>query len=95
MEELNLISEDNDFLIFEDIFHGKPARFFKNKHSGEIKISTNDVARCLGYESVNDMLSEDSSLDTINEWKRKYPDKPVFGSYGSGALFESIQNRIK
>jgi hypothetical protein len=86
---LILVSEYFFSQIFEDVYYdGTPVRFIKNRFTGEIKISADDAARCIGFDSLNDLLGTDHSLDAISEWKRDNPDKPVFGELGSGALLE-------
>ena len=88
---LKLVSEDFFRQTFEDVYYeGTPVRFIKNKFTGEIRIASNDVARVLGYETINDLLGTDGSLDAISEWKKSNPDKSVFGKYGSGSMFEEI-----
>jgi hypothetical protein len=88
MANMKVIHEDFFTEVLEDYFEGIPVRFFRNKFSGEIKICGNDMARCLGFNSLNDMLSTDKGLDVISEWRKEHPNKPVFGSVGSGAMFE-------
>ena len=90
MSELKIVYEDFFNRVFESDYEGIRVRFFKNKFTGEIKISADDTARCLGYNSLNELLSSDNGLDAISEWKKDNPDRSVFGGYGSGAMFEEI-----
>lgn len=90
MANLKLIYEDFFHQTFLDEFQGIPVRFTRNKFTGKVKISAEDTARCLGYDSLNDLLSTDHGLDVISEFKKEHPDVPVFGDYGSGAMFEKV-----
>ena len=95
MSELKIVYEDFFHQVFESEYKGIPVRFFKNKFTGEIKISANDTAKCLGYDSLNELLSSDNGLDVISDWKKDNPDKPVFGGYDSGAMFEESKLNYK
>lgn len=88
MANLKLISEDFFTQVFEDYFKGIPVRLIRNKFTGEVKINAEDMAKCLGFDSLNDLLSADVGLDAINEQRKKNPDMPIFGDFGSGAMFE-------
>ena len=88
MANLKLIHKDFFSEIYESYFDNIPVRFIKNVFTGEIKISANDTAKCLGFDNLNELLSTDDGLDVISEWKKQNPNKPVFGERGSGALFE-------
>ena len=91
MTNSKLIHEDFFYQIFESVYYdGTPVRFIKNKFTEEIRIAANDVARVLGYDSINSLLGTDASLDAISEWKKNNPGKAVFGGYGSGAMLEEI-----
>ena len=85
-----LVSENFFYQIFEDNFQGTPVRFYRHKFSGAVTINANDCAHVLGYDSMNEFLGTDDGLDSINNWKRDHPYKPVFGDNGSGAMFEEI-----
>ena len=88
---LKLVSEDFFHQIFEDVYYdGTPVRFIKSRFTGEIRISSNDVARVLGYGSINDLLGTDGGLDAVSDWKKDNPGKTVFGKYGSGAMLEEF-----
>ena len=84
----NIIFEDSESVIFEDYFEGTPIRFVCNKLTNEIKVDAQAVARCLGYASFDELLSTDEALDGINEIKKEFPGRPLFGEYGSGAILE-------
>ena len=86
-----LVHEDFFNQIFEDNFKGMPVRFIKNKFTGAISINADDCCRCLGYGSVNDLLSTDKELDIVGDWMRDNPGKSVFGKHGSGAMFEEAR----
>ena len=88
---IRLTGEYSSCQIFEVTYNdGTPVRFIRDRFTGEIRICVDDVARCLGYASLNDMLGEDACLDAISKLKNSNPDRPVFGDYGSGAMFEKV-----
>jgi len=89
MADLKTIHEDYFFKTLLGYFQGNPVRFQVNKINGEIKISADDAARCLGFDTLNDLLATDHGLDVISDFKKDHPDRPVFGEPGSGAMFES------
>ena len=88
MAELTVINEDFVYRTLLGFFQGIPVRIRHNKITGEIKFSGDDVARCLGFDSLNTMLSTDGALDVMGEWLKANPGKPLFGDPGSGAFFE-------
>ena len=88
MEDFELIYEDFFFSVYETCIKGTTVRFSHNKITNEIRVSGDDMAKHLGYDSFNELLGTDIGLDAINEWKEKYPDNPVFGGSGSGAMLE-------
>jgi len=90
MGNLRLIKDDGIFLLFVDYFQGIPVRILKNKYTEEIKFMADDVARCLGYDSLHDLLSSDEGLDYISNWKKEHNDIPLFGNSDSGSMFEQI-----
>ena len=90
MAQSAVIHEDYFFKTFISYFEGNPVRFQLNKITGEIKISADDTARCLGFDTLNDLLSSDGGLDAISHFKKHNPDKPTFGDTQSGAMFQSV-----
>ena len=89
MAELTVIQENFVYRILLGFFQGIPVRIQHNKITDEIKFSGDDVARCLGFDSLNTMLSTDGALDVMGEWLKANPDKPLFGDTQSGAMFQS------
>ena len=84
-----IVFEDDSVIVFVNYFEGNPIRFVLNKTNGELRMDAQAAARCLGFDSLNDMLSTDGALDVINEVKKECPDKPLFGAYGNGAMLET------
>jgi|GEM_PF-2977836 len=62
-----LINSTNEYEIYQDTFKGTPVRFFKDRQTGEIKVSVDDMAKVLGYKDEHEMLSQDEHLDALNE----------------------------
>jgi prophage antirepressor-like protein len=75
--------EDEKYIYFLDYFRGNRIEVMKDKISGEIFFNADDVVRCLGIgNTMNEFLSSDEGLDWINELKKEYPCKTVFGEHG-------------
>lgn len=65
------INSDQDFDYFVDKFQGIEVRMQIDKKTGELFFNSDDAARCLGYESMSDMLDKEPKavnvfLDGIN-----------------------------
>ncbi|MDH6342930.1 hypothetical protein M2480_002044 [Parabacteroides sp. PFB2-12] len=58
---------------------GKTIRATKDKVTGEMLFSTDDVFQLMGYKSTEDYFSSDAGLDGINHWKEANPGKELFG----------------
>jgi len=87
-----LVSEDFFYQKFEDVYYdGAPVRFYRHKFSGAITINADDCARCLGHNSINDLIGSDVGLDAVSNWMKDHPNKPIFGDCGSGAMIEKMQ----
>ena len=89
MTQLRFISEDSTYKIFESFYHEIPVRFMYNKLTDVIKIDVDACAKCLGFDSINEMLSTNEGLDFIIESKKENPNRQLFGALESGAIFES------
>lgn len=79
--ELTKTNEDWCNEYYTSYFEGYPIKFIKNKLTGEIHIDADKVVQAMGIASdFNEYLGTDEGLDLINEWNRKYPDMPFFGT---------------
>jgi hypothetical protein len=77
---MKLISENSIVAIFEDEFMGHSVHFYKNKITGEITINADHVIRVCGLgNSLDEFLSTDEGLDTINRYNKEHPGKSFFG----------------
>lgn len=75
--------EDENYEYFEGIFEGKTIRMRMSKATGEILFDADDCLKVLGLgDNVNEFLSTDKGLDTLNDFKRDHPDIDVFGEKG-------------
>ena len=68
--------EDKNYIQFMDYFEGNQMRFSLNKKNGEFLINSDDVAKALGFESMDELLQSnpkmaDIFLDGMNNGKVK------------------------
>ena len=71
--------EDDIYIYYEAIYKGFPISIRHCKQTGEIFFNADDVCRLLGDGDFKAYLGTDEGLDFINDMKRKYPDRKVFG----------------
>ncbi len=62
---------------FLDHFEGQPVRILRNRLNGEILFEGESVARCMGFESEQDMMSDDRVLDAIIDHIRQEGESPL------------------
>ena len=77
--------ENDKYIFFKSINfeHGWILNLMLNKVTNEVYFDANDVSRCLGLgETIRDFLSTDDGLDTISEFKKEFPDRPIIGKNG-------------
>ena len=48
MNDLKIVKETPEEIIYLSYFEGQPVRFMRNKRTGEITINADDVVRALG-----------------------------------------------
>jgi len=52
--------------VFEDFYEGNQVRFLKDRVTSEIRLHGEDVAKCLGFNSIDEMLlSNDMMLNAF------------------------------
>lgn len=66
-----LIEETASHKVFLSHFGNSPVRFIQDKGIGSVMMNSEDVAKCLGFESLQDLLSNnpegaDMYLDAMN-----------------------------
>lgn len=76
MERMKIIAEDTERFTMLDYFEGQPVRFYKSKKTNEVYVNADDMAKILGYKNQEELLSQDATLDVLNEEHRLNPDKP-------------------
>lgn len=80
MNGVTKTGEDWQNEYFVAHFQGSPITFVKNRWTGEMRMSADDVIKALGLgDNFNEFISTDDGLDFINDWKRDHPDIPFFG----------------
>ena len=80
MNDLQIVKETPEEIIYLSYFEGQPVRFMRNKRTGEITINADDVVRALGEaDSFEAFLGSDKGLDFISDWKKEHPNTPFFG----------------
>ena len=89
MNDLKIVKETPEEIIYLSYFEGQPVRFMRNKRTGEITINADDVVRALGEaDSFEAFLRSDKGLDFISDWKKEHPNTPFF----CGAVKNKIIN---
>lgn len=73
---MNKIGETITHVIFLDFFQGTPIRFLQTKATGEITIHAEDAAKVLGFNNLEDMMSDNAVLDLLNDYKKENPYEP-------------------
>jgi hypothetical protein len=83
-ERMRIIAEDAERITMLDYFEGKPVRFYKDKATGEVHINGEDMAMCMGYESLEELMATDHALDAMIEYNKEHPGKPMFKDIAPG-----------
>ncbi|GAB3953285.1 hypothetical protein GCM10028805_36680 [Spirosoma harenae] len=68
---------DSQYDYFLDYFQGIPVKSLRDRKTGEIHFDLNSVAECLGYASVESMMSDDRVLDAINDHTQQTGKPPL------------------
>lgn len=68
---------DAQYEYYLDYFQGMPVKILRDRKTGEIFFDAGSVTKCLGYESTQDMMSQDEVLDLINQHKRETGESPL------------------
>jgi len=77
------IKETDKYVYFEFVFKGNKIKVIQDKVSKELLFDADDVIKSVGLgENVKQYFSSDNGLDFISAYKKKYPDKPIFGDDG-------------
>ena len=68
---MKYLESDSEYDYFTSYFQGIKVRWSRNKKTQEFLMNSDDGARCLGFDSLDDMLSKhpelvDKFLDGIN-----------------------------
>ncbi|WP_337942986.1 hypothetical protein [Parabacteroides sp.] len=80
MNDLKIVKETPEEIIYLSHFEGQPVRLMKNKRTGEITINADDIVRAIGEaDSFEEYLGTDKGLDFISRWKQEHPNTPFFG----------------
>jgi len=67
MFDANFIRQDNEFQYFEADYNGINVHITRRISNGEVLFNAEDVALCLGYKNLEDMMSDDDVLDAYSE----------------------------
>ena len=68
---------DAQYEYYLDYFQGIPVKILRDRKTNEILFDASSVAKCLGYESTQDMMSRDDFLDLINQHNRETGKSPL------------------
>jgi len=69
------ITENQNILI--GYCGGKLIRYFQDRSTGYLQCSLDDLARVYGFEDTDEYLSQDTTLDMLNELKDKLGAWPI------------------
>lgn len=81
-ETMKQVGEDSNYLYFESLFPvtGQLVRISVDKMTNEILFNADDVAKCIGFENLEDMMQDDEVLDYYSESLKQ--GKPVLKKGG-------------
>lgn len=74
---IKLIKETDNLFFYIEWFEGEPIVIFKDKKTDKVFFNLDDVARALGYDGPDDMMSNDGILDGLNEIKQETGEFPI------------------
>ena len=74
---MELIRTTDTHEIWLGNFEGTDVRFTKNLLTNEINMSAEDLAKVMGFDSLEDFMADDSTLDCINESYRETGVFPI------------------
>lgn len=74
---MKLINETDTHHVYVTFISEEPVRVFSCKQSGEVSFVLDDLAKALGYESEEEMMSNDAILDEIIEIQKTSGCFPV------------------
>jgi hypothetical protein len=63
--------------IWESKYQGKTVQFLKNLFTNEISVDAHHFAQCIGYNSLEDMMSDNDILDACIEIKQETGIFPI------------------
>ena len=63
--------------VWQDEYEGQKVQFTKNLLTGEIHVNAQDFAKVIGFDSLEDMMSDNKILDCINEVKKETGIFPI------------------
>ena len=70
------------FLCYIQCYDGKFIRWVLDRQSLEVRVRLEDCAACMGY-TADELLAKDSSLDAMNNFRKRNPGAGLFGEIGS------------
>jgi hypothetical protein len=74
---MKLIDETPTHQIFEDFYQGHQVRFLKDKITDEFSVHADDLARVIGFKNTQEMMSDDTFLDIVNDQHKKTGEFPI------------------
>ena len=63
--------------VWESEYEGKKVQFTKNLLTDEIHVNAQDFAKVIGFDSLEEMMSDDKIMDCINEVKKETGIFPI------------------
>lgn len=57
--------------VWESEYEGQKVQFTKNLLTDEMHVNANDLAKIMGFDSLEEMMMQDDILDCMNEVKNE------------------------
>lgn len=73
-ENVKRIGENDEFVFFVSEFMGNKVRIMQSKETGEVSLLADDVAKCIGYSNLQEMMSDDEVLDGYSQIIKENPN---------------------
>ena len=68
---MRLIKTTATHEIWQSFYDGLPVQFTKNLLTQELHVNAEDLAKVMGFDSLQSMMANDQILDCINQVKQE------------------------
>lgn len=84
--EMKILHQNDKEIITLGYYQGKPVRFHYDKATKEVHVNADDLAKALGFEGQEEMMSSDEGLDAFLEYQKQNPGQSPLKSFESGIV---------